>query len=94
MTASTSYLSELTALVQHGVRVTLLSSSRVYIHAKVLCADCSATSGTMFVGSENFSTSSLDYNRELGVITHSVVVTGAVARALRADAAAGIRMQP
>jgi phosphatidylserine/phosphatidylglycerophosphate/cardiolipin synthase-like enzyme len=92
MTDSTSYVSELTALVHHGVHVTLLSSSRVYIHAKVLCADCSTTSGTAFVGSENFSTSSLDYNRELGVITHSVVVIGAVAGVLNADADAGTRM--
>jgi phosphatidylserine/phosphatidylglycerophosphate/cardiolipin synthase-like enzyme len=94
MTDSTSYSSELTALAQHGVRVSLLPTTQVYIHAKVICADCSATSGTLFVGSENFSSSSLDYNRELGVVAHSASVIKAVWSTLVADAAMGTRLSP
>ena len=94
MTKSSSYLSALTGLARHGVRVELLSSSQVFVHAKVICADCSATSGTLFVGSENFSTSSLDYNRELGVITHSVGAIRVVRPTVLSDAAAGTRLAP
>jgi phosphatidylserine/phosphatidylglycerophosphate/cardiolipin synthase-like enzyme len=40
-----------------------------YIHAKAIVVDCTATGCARgFIGSENFSTGSLGYNRELGVI--------------------------
>jgi phosphatidylserine/phosphatidylglycerophosphate/cardiolipin synthase-like enzyme len=94
MTRSSSYLSALKSLVQHGVRVELLSSSQLYVHAKAICADCSTTTGTLFVGSENFSTSSLDYNRELGVTTQSLVAIRAVWTSLLTDAAVGTRLAP
>jgi phosphatidylserine/phosphatidylglycerophosphate/cardiolipin synthase-like enzyme len=94
MTESPSDLSELTALAQHGLHVILLSTSKVYIHAKVICADCSATSGTAFLGNENFSASSLDYNRELGAITRSTVAIRAIGAALDVDAAAGTPLSP
>jgi phosphatidylserine/phosphatidylglycerophosphate/cardiolipin synthase-like enzyme len=42
----------------------LVTVSTPYIHAKTLVADGT----TAYVGSENFSTGSLQYNRELGVI--------------------------
>ncbi len=71
------------------MRVRLLSESQVYIHAKVICVDCVGDAGTVFLGSENFSTSSLSYNRELGVITTSGAAVGAVRRAFDADFAAG-----
>jgi phosphatidylserine/phosphatidylglycerophosphate/cardiolipin synthase-like enzyme len=50
-------------LVQHGVHVRLLPKKPVYLHAK-------AISGGQygFVGSVNFSSSSLNENREMGVI--------------------------
>jgi phosphatidylserine/phosphatidylglycerophosphate/cardiolipin synthase-like enzyme len=94
MTRDSSYLSALTSLAQHGVHVSLLTSSQVYIHAKVICADCSTTSGTLFVGSENFSTSSLNYNRELGVITHSLVAIDSVRPTVLSDASSGVRLAP
>jgi phosphatidylserine/phosphatidylglycerophosphate/cardiolipin synthase-like enzyme len=49
-------------LKQHGVQ--LVSLSTPYIHAKSLVVDGSSA----YVGSENFSTGSLRYNRELGVL--------------------------
>ena len=52
----------LAVLEQAGVQVHLLTSP--YIHAKLILVDGSLA----FVGSENISTSSLDRNRELGVL--------------------------
>jgi phosphatidylserine/phosphatidylglycerophosphate/cardiolipin synthase-like enzyme len=71
------------------VRVSTLGSSQIYIHAKVICADCSASGGTVFIGSENFSTSSLEYNRELGVLSASRAAVSAVEGAVDADYAIG-----
>ena len=67
----------------------VLSSSQVYIHAKVICVDCAGNVGTVFIGSENFSTSSLSYNRELGVITTTPSAIRAVEAALNSDYAQG-----
>ncbi len=90
MTRSGEWASALARLERSGVRVSTTSDSYVYIHAKVICADCTATSGTVFVGSENFSTSSLFYNRELGVLTSSLPVVRAVETAVESDDAHGV----
>ncbi len=89
MTKSSDWTTALEALSNNGVRVHVLSSSQVYIHAKVICADCTSNGGTVFIGSENFSTSSLSYNRELGLITSSLVAVRAALSALSADYASG-----
>jgi cardiolipin synthase len=89
MTRSASYTMALDALVSHGVHVHVLGSSQVYIHAKVICVDCVGGRGTVFVGSENFSTSSLSYNRELGLITTTPIAVRAVESAVNADYATG-----
>ncbi len=89
MTEDSEWTSALDRLASSGVRVRLLSESQVYVHAKVICVDCVGDAGTVFLGSENFSTSSLSYNRELGVITTSGAAVGAVRRAFDADFAAG-----
>ena len=52
-------------LTSNGVKITLLNAhSGLYIHAKAIVAD--ATDG--FMGSENFGLSSMNYNRELGLM--------------------------
>jgi cardiolipin synthase len=89
MTESSSWTAALDALVHSGVHVRLLNSSQVYIHAKVICVDCVGGAGTVFIGSENFSTSSLSYNRELGVITTTPKAVAAVDGAVNADYAQG-----
>jgi phosphatidylserine/phosphatidylglycerophosphate/cardiolipin synthase-like enzyme len=89
MTYSSSWHSALAQLAAAGVHVHVLESNQVYIHAKVICADCSATTGRVFVGSENFSTSSLDYNRELGLITNAASVIRPVVATVSSDYAAG-----
>ena len=86
MTASAEWASALGELARAGVHVHTISPRGLYIHAKVICADCAGPRGTAFVGSENFSYSSLTYNRELGVITTSPAVVEAVERAVSADA--------
>jgi phosphatidylserine/phosphatidylglycerophosphate/cardiolipin synthase-like enzyme len=89
MTEDPSWTSALDRLASAGVHVRLLNDAQLYIHAKVICADCTASSGTVFIGSENFSTSSLSYNRELGVITATPVAVRAVRGAVDADFAVG-----
>jgi len=53
-------------IARAGVEVRLLESP--YVHAKALLADVGSEGAVAFVGSENVSTSSLDQNRELGVL--------------------------
>ena len=53
----------------------------LYIHAKVIVAD----GNTAFVGSQNFSDASLNYNRELGMITSDPVLVAPMAATLTAD---------
>ena len=67
MTADTEWDSAFSQLESDGVHVVLYpdTPTALYIHAKVIDVD----GATAFVGSENFSTASLDYNRELGLIT-------------------------
>ncbi|MDQ7826415.1 MAG: phospholipase D-like domain-containing protein [Candidatus Eremiobacteraeota bacterium] len=50
----------------HGVTAKCVTS--LYIHAKMILADFSTPAAQAFVGSENFSWTSLDRNRELGVL--------------------------
>jgi phosphatidylserine/phosphatidylglycerophosphate/cardiolipin synthase-like enzyme len=89
MTRDAKYENDLSYLAHHGVRVRLLDSEQVYIHLKAICADCSGDQGRVFVGSINFSTSSLDYNRELGVITSTPSIVGRLSGVMANDALVG-----
>ena len=89
MTEDPEWTVALNPLAAAGVHVHVLNESQIYIHAKAICADCTTTSGTVFIGSENFSTSSLSYNRELGVITSTPAAVRAVRSAVDSDYAAG-----
>jgi cardiolipin synthase A/B len=61
-----------------------------YIHAKAVLVDCSGTTCARgFVGSENFSTGSLSFNRELGVIIDNATELAKVKTAIDKDFAAG-----
>jgi cardiolipin synthase len=55
-------LTGINAIQQHGVQVK--EDPRLYMHAKIILVDGQRA----FVGSENISTTSLDKNRELGII--------------------------
>lgn len=58
---SSGDLKNVQALVARGAKAVIVR--RPYIHAKLVVAD-----GEAFIGSENFSTSSLENNREVGVV--------------------------
>jgi cardiolipin synthase len=65
MTYATTWKNAFAKLTVKGVNLrTYASSAKFYIHAKVIIAD----STRAFVGSENFSTQSLQSNRELGIL--------------------------
>jgi phosphatidylserine/phosphatidylglycerophosphate/cardiolipin synthase-like enzyme len=87
MTSDSEWDSAFSQLESGGVHVVLYpdTASALYIHAKVIDVD-----GTKaFVGSENFSTASLDYNRELGIITSSAEVLGPLNSVLSSDVSNG-----
>jgi phosphatidylserine/phosphatidylglycerophosphate/cardiolipin synthase-like enzyme len=88
MTADSAWVSAFAELADAGVRVSTYpdSPSALYIHAKVIVVD----GATAFVGSQNFSTSSLDDDRELGVITTDPVVVTSVSTTLAQDAAGAV----
>ena len=75
-----------TKLARAGIHVSYYSSSTgFYIHGKVIEADYGTGHARMFVGSENFSRTSLDDNRELGLIISDPAVLSAMARTFAAD---------
>ncbi len=89
MTSDSEWDSAFSYLEAAGVHVVLYpdTSSALYVHAKVIDVD----SAKAFIGSENFSTASLDYNRELGVITSSTDVIGPLSITLFSDISGGQR---
>jgi cardiolipin synthase len=95
MTADSEWDSAFAALARAGVHIHLYpdSSSALYIHAKAIVADAGHAGQQVFVGSENFSTASLDYNRELGIRTANRAVIKAVSAAIASDYA-GARAYP
>jgi phosphatidylserine/phosphatidylglycerophosphate/cardiolipin synthase-like enzyme len=77
MTANSSYATELDELKTAGVKIaTYASTAPLYIHAKVIVADFGTSNAIAFLGSENFSSTSLTKNRELGLtITESDILS-------------------
>lgn len=72
MTNSGSWSSAFGELTAAGVHIRVYSpSAALYIHAKVLVRDPGSSDQEAFAGSQNFSTESLRYNRELGIVLHS-----------------------
>jgi cardiolipin synthase A/B len=87
MTADSEWDAAFSQLESDGVHVVLYpdTASALYIHAKVIDVD-----GTKaFIGSENFSTASLDYNRELGLVTSAAGVLGPLNSTLSSDTSNG-----
>lgn len=63
------YSAALNTLKADGAQIAIYSSrTGYYIHAKTVLADYGTAQASLFVGSENFSTDSLNKNRELGLI--------------------------
>jgi cardiolipin synthase A/B len=96
MTADSEWDDAFSELARDGVHIRLYpdSSRALYIHAKAIIADAGLPGQQAFVGSENFSVASLDYNRELGIRTTSPAVVAAVSAALTHDYAGATPYSP
>jgi phosphatidylserine/phosphatidylglycerophosphate/cardiolipin synthase-like enzyme len=89
MNDTSEYADDFDELESSGVKVsTYPGDPGLYIHAKAIVVDAGGPSARAFAGSQNFSTASLDYNRELGVITGDTGVVSALASRIREDFAA------
>ena len=83
---SGEYDSAYAKLARAGIRISYYSSSTgFYIHGKVIEADYGTSHAKVFIGSENFSSTSLNDNRELGLIISSHAVLTAIASTFAAD---------
>ena len=91
MTASSSWTSAFTQLTAAGVHVHLYPAipTALYIHAKMIL-----TPSKVFLGSENFSESSMDDNRELGLITSSKPIRTSLVRTFNRDYAGAKPFRP
>lgn len=76
---SASYDAERASLADAGVQVRLLRS--LYVHAKMILVDGQRA----FVGSQNISATSLDQNRELGIIVSDPVSLARLSRVFDID---------
>ena len=76
MVADRSYDGAWSSIVAAGGHVHLYAdgSSDFYIHAKVTIADAGLKSERIYVGSINFSSASMNYNREFGIITGNATI--------------------
>jgi phosphatidylserine/phosphatidylglycerophosphate/cardiolipin synthase-like enzyme len=84
--ADGEYDSAFSKLADAGIHVSYYSSSTgFYIHGKVIEADYGRPDAKVFIGSENFSNTSLNENRELGLIASSHTVMSAIATTFAAD---------
>jgi len=81
MTADSSWDSAFSELAAAGVHIhTYAASASLYIHAKMIL-----TPTKVFLGSENFSTYSMDRNRELGLITSDAAIRASLSSTFNAD---------
>ncbi len=77
-------------LARAGIHISYYKSSTgFYIHGKVIEADYGTGHAKIFIGSENFSSTSLNRNRELGLITSNSAVLSAMASTFAADFSRG-----
>lgn len=80
------YTSTLNKLKSAGAQIAVYTSETgYYIHAKTILADYGTAQAQLFIGSENFSTDSLDKNRELGLIFNDPTCMAGVQAAVTAD---------
>jgi cardiolipin synthase A/B len=83
---SGEYDSAYSRLAKAGIGISYYSSSTgFYIHGKVIEADYGTSHAKVFIGSENFSNTSLNENRELGLIISDHAVMAAIAGTFAAD---------
>jgi phosphatidylserine/phosphatidylglycerophosphate/cardiolipin synthase-like enzyme len=59
--------------------------AKPYIHAKMILADYGTGNAQVFLGSENFSSTSLDKNRELGIILNDSGIMSSIEGTFKTD---------
>lgn len=85
------YDSEYTTLYNAGVHISYYDSSDgLFIHGKLVLADYDTSADELFVGSQNFSTTSLTENRELGLTISDPAIEASVEVTFTLDYAGGI----
>jgi hypothetical protein len=90
MTASSSWEQAFTQLVEAGVQIhTYAQSNPFYIHAKAIVADYGLPDENLYLGSINFSTTSMQDNRELGLSLADPAILTSVHYTLASDFAGG-----
>jgi phosphatidylserine/phosphatidylglycerophosphate/cardiolipin synthase-like enzyme len=96
MTANPEWDQAFTELARAGVHIRLYpdNGSALYIHAKAIAADAGLHRQRALVGSQNFSVASLDYNRELGILTRDPAVVAAISAAVSKDYAGAAPYSP
>jgi cardiolipin synthase A/B len=80
------YDSAYTTLTNAGVHITYYSNpDGFYIHAKAILADYGKSDAKVFIGSENFSNTSLNENRELGLIISNETIMSSINTTFASD---------
>lgn len=80
------YDSAYTTLADAGVHISYYSNpDGFYIHAKAILADYGDSDAKVFIGSENFSSTSLTENRELGLIVRNKTIMSSIASTFATD---------
>jgi cardiolipin synthase A/B len=88
--SDSEYTSTFEEMAKKGVHISYFSSSTgFYIHGKVVLADYGTSHARAFIGSENFSETSLDRNRELGLLTSAASILSPIVKVFGADFAKG-----
>jgi cardiolipin synthase A/B len=86
------YDSEYNELYKAGVQISYYSNpDGYYIHGKVILADYNDSTAKIFIGSQNFSQTSLTENRELGVIISDSSIESAINSDFSTDFANGTK---
>jgi cardiolipin synthase A/B len=84
------YDSEYSQLSGCGVQIRYYSSSTgFYIHGKAILADYGQSTAKIFIGSQNFSSTSLTENRELGLIINDESIESSINSTFATDFANG-----
>ncbi len=95
MTRQRDWFGAFSTLARAGVSVrTYAASAPLYIHAKAIVVDPGTGHARAFVGSQNFSATSLLYNRELGLITTRRPIVAALAAVIARDGAGAAKWRP
>ena len=80
------YDSEYSELYGCGVQISYYSSSTgFYIHGKAILADYGQSTSEIFIGSQNFSNTSLTENRELGLIINDQSIESSINSTFNTD---------